>query len=104
MFTLENAIRPSRPATVQIPTFWQSIGLGAILVAAVFVAYLPAMNGGFVCDDNDDVVGNAALQSLQGLYEIWFQPGISSQFYPFTFTSFWLNVQAGGSTRLAFIS
>jgi tetratricopeptide (TPR) repeat protein len=71
-------------------------------MAAVIVAYLPAMNGGFICDDNDDVVGNATLQSLQGLYEIWFQPGISSQFYPFTFTSFWLNVQAGGLDPFGF--
>ncbi len=74
----------------------RSIALGALLVLGVLVAYWPAMHGGFVCDDADDVRTNQALSSGYGLWAIWTQPGVNAQYYPLTFTSYWLNYQAGG--------
>jgi tetratricopeptide (TPR) repeat protein len=65
-------------------------------VLAVFVAYWPAMHGGFVCDDADDVQNNVALRSCSGLGAIWTEPGVNAQYYPLSFTSFWLNYQVGG--------
>ncbi len=62
---------------------------------AVFVVYLPAMNGGFLCDDKVDVVDNTALRSWIGLNQIWSQPGITAQYYPLSFATFWLNYQLG---------
>jgi len=75
---------------------WRTIGLGAVLVLAVFLAYLPSMDGGFVCDDTDDVVNNLALRSWDGLVALWTQPGVTAQYYPLSFSTFWLNYQLGG--------
>lgn len=81
---------------------WRTIGLAAVLVLAIFVAYLPSMNGGFVCDDSVDVANNEALHSWDGLYAIWTQPGATAQYYPLTFTTFWLNYQLGGLNPLGY--
>ncbi len=55
------------------------------------VAYLPALQGGFVWDDDDYVVNNLLLHSLKGLSQIWFAPGTTPQYYPLSFTSFWVD-------------
>jgi protein O-mannosyl-transferase len=66
---------------------WQ----GGLIVFLVFLAYLPALQGGFVWDDDDYVVNNLLLHSLKGLSQIWFAPGTTPQYYPLSFTSFWLD-------------
>jgi len=81
---------------------WRTIGLGVVLVLAVFVAYLPSLNGGFVCDDWEDVVGNPALHSWDGLCSLWATPGTTAQYYPLSFTTYWLNYQADGLDPLGY--
>src|SRR5205814_2373936 len=54
-------------------------------------AYLPALEAGFVWDDDDHVTANTTLQSVDGLRRIWFEPGAVPQYYPLTFTSLWLD-------------
>ncbi len=66
---------------------WQ----GGLIVLLVFLAYLPALQGGFVWDDDDYVVNNLLLHSLKGLSQIWFAPGTTPQYYPLSFTSFWVD-------------
>ena len=66
------------------------------LVAAVLVAYLPALRAGFVWDDDAYVTANTTLRSLDGLRRIWLSPGATPQYYPLTFTSFWLEHQRFG--------
>ena len=55
------------------------------------VAYLPALLGQFVWDDDRYVTNNLLLRSLKGLWQIWFVPGATVQYYPLTFTSFWVD-------------
>ncbi len=61
----------------------------ALIFCATFLAYLPALNGGLLWDD-DAHVTKSSLQSLQGLWRIWFEPGASQQYYPILHTAFWV--------------
>ena len=74
---------------------WRAYAAGA-LVAMTAVAYVPAVRGGFVWDDDQYVTGNKTLQSARGLVSIWFEPGTTVQYYPLSFTTFWLERQAWG--------
>ena len=72
--------------------YWDQHGyLSLLLVAVTLVAYLPALLGQFVWDDDDYVVNNLLLHSLKGLSQIWFAPGTAPQYYPLSFTSFWVD-------------
>ena len=72
------------------------VWLGAIaLVVATFVAYKPAMNAGFVWDDDDYVTDNTLLRSPEGLVRLW-EPGQTHQYYPAVFTTFWLEYHLWG--------
>ena len=69
---------------------------------ATVMAYWPALHGGFIWDDNDHISNNLALRSPHGLWEIWFKPGATCQFYPMTFTAFWLGYQLWGLNVLGY--
>jgi tetratricopeptide (TPR) repeat protein len=60
------------------------------LIALTLVAYGPAFRAGFIWDDDDYVTDNATLDSATGLARIWVEPGAVPQYYPLTFTTFWL--------------
>ena len=49
--------------------------------AAVLLAYWPALRGGMLWDDGSHVTA-PALQSLHGLWRIWFSLGATQQYYP----------------------
>ncbi len=68
----------------------RSILAAALLLAALVVAYVPAIQGGFVWDDQDYVVQNENLRSLAGLGRLWTDPHSLPQYYPLVATSFWL--------------
>ncbi|HUJ72967.1 MAG TPA: tetratricopeptide repeat protein, partial [Verrucomicrobiae bacterium] len=74
---------------------WRSWGAGAALIIVLTVlAYLPALHGGFVWDDDFYVTENPTLRSLDGLRQIWTQPGIrSQQYYPLSFSGLWAQYQ-----------
>ena len=66
-------------------------GLSAgLLLLVTLVAYIPAMQGGFVWDDDSYVTENQTLRSGAGLREIWLAPDSTPQYYPLVFSSFWL--------------
>ena len=72
--------------------YWDQHGhLSLLLVAVTLVAYLPALPGQFIWDDNGYVTNNLLLHSLKGLWQIWSVPGATPQYYPLTFTSFWVD-------------
>ena len=54
------------------------------------------MNGGFIWDDDDYVQDNLTLRSLEGLGQIWFQPGATRQYYPLVHTTYWLEYRLWG--------
>ncbi|MCG6916201.1 MAG: tetratricopeptide repeat protein [Deltaproteobacteria bacterium] len=70
--------------------------LAGVLIFITLVAYIPAIQGGFVWDDNDHLTENQTIRSLQGLGQIWFAPKSNYLYYPMTFSSFWLEYRLWG--------
>jgi Flp pilus assembly protein TadD len=63
-----------------------------VLVAATVLAYVPALNGGFVWDDASWTLNLTRLfQNASGLWAIWVHPTALQQYYPLSATSFWLD-------------
>lgn len=95
--------RPSHP-TPPAPAspfgsavFW----LCGLLVLAVFAAYLPALRGAFLWDD-DGHVTRADLRSFDGLIRIWFELGATQQYYPVLHSAFWLEHRLWGDATLGY--
>jgi Tfp pilus assembly protein PilF len=62
----------------------------AIIVAAVFISYLPGLlRADFVWDDELLVTRNPLLQDLSGLAEVW-SGGRTPDYFPVTNTVFWI--------------
>lgn len=73
--------------------------LSAFLVGATVLAYLPALQGGFIWNDSDYVT-QAALQSWSGLRRIWFEVGATEQYYPLLHSTFWVQHRLWGDSAL----
>lgn len=72
------------------------LALSAVLVLAVLGAYRPALNAGFVWNDDTYVTENATLDGLDGLRLIWTSPAANEQYYPMVFTAFWVEKRLFG--------
>jgi len=68
----------------------------AALLLATLIAYLPAIRGGFIWDDDAYVTENRTLRDMEGLRRIWLDPGALPQYYPFVHTTFWLEYHLWG--------
>ncbi len=98
------AAPPRLPATEIAPTVDESpsrnsallVTSGAVILLMTVVAYVPAMHGEFVWDDNLYVSENDTLSSSDGLSRIWFDIGATPQYYPLVFTMFWAERQLWG--------
>lgn len=66
-----------------------------LLIAATFAAYLPAIQGGFIWDD-DAHVTRPDLRGTDGLWRIWFEVGATQQYYPLMHSAFWLQHRLWG--------
>jgi tetratricopeptide (TPR) repeat protein len=64
--------------------------LSLAMLAAVVAAYLPALEAGFVWNDDTYLTENRTLDTLDGLHLIWTEPKANEQYYPMVFTSFWI--------------
>ena len=74
--------------------FW----LGLLLVVATFLAYLPALTGKFVWDDDWWTTRIAGLlQDSSGLWAMWLKPSALQQYYPLTGSTFWLDHHLWGA-------
>lgn len=60
------------------------------LVAVTLAAFGPAWHGGFVWDDNIYITDNPLLTDPHGLRKIWFSLEAPSQYFPLTYTSFYI--------------
>ena len=72
------------------------------LMVATFIVYLPALHGGFIWDDDTHISKNNALLTLGGLRDIWIKPGATCQYYPLSFTCFWLAYHLWGLNTLGY--
>jgi protein O-mannosyl-transferase len=72
------------------------------LVAMDLLVYHSVWHAGFIWDDVQYVTQNSTLHSLEGLRQIWLVPGATAQYYPLTFTTFWLEYHIWGLNPLGF--
>jgi tetratricopeptide (TPR) repeat protein len=79
----------------------KDLGLGALLFCATFLAYGPALNGQILWDDKGYVT-YPALQSLHGLWRIWFDVGSTEQYYPLLHSAFWIEHRLWGNASLGY--
>jgi len=70
--------------------------LAAALVLLTLVVYHAAARNGYVWDDDLHLSRNEAVQAAGGLRDIWFRVGATPQYYPLTFTSFWIEHRIWG--------
>jgi hypothetical protein len=83
---------------------WKTAGAGgsAILLLTV-LAYLPAMHGQFVWDDDSWTTKiSDLLADFSGLRSIWLRPLALQQYYPLAGTSFWIDYHLWGFRPLPY--
>jgi len=66
-----------------------------IIVALTLVAYLPAMDAGFVWDDNVLLYESPLIRADDGLYRFWFTTD-AYDYFPLVWTSLWLEWRLWG--------
>src|ERR1039458_2294408 len=74
-----------------------------LLVAATLLAYLPALRGQFIWDDDSWTTKiSGLLRDASGLWTMWSKPGALQQYYPLTGTTFWLDYHLWGFWTLPY--
>jgi protein O-mannosyl-transferase len=66
--------------------------VGVIAAVVVFV-FWPALWGGWIFDDELDILYNPVLRSVTGLITIWRHPEVLYDFYPIKYTVQWIQWQ-----------
>src|SRR5689334_19538134 len=79
---------------------WVVIG-GIIILAATCMAYLPAIRGDYIWDDESYITNNTLLHDVDGLRRIWI-PKQTPQYYPVVFTMFWFEYHLWGLKPLGY--
>jgi protein O-mannosyl-transferase len=72
-----------------------------LIVAVTIVAYIPAIHGGFVFDDNELIVENRLVKAPDGLYRFWFTTE-AADYYPLTSTLWWLQWRLWGADPMGY--
>lgn len=81
---------------------WRRFLPALILFILVLVIYFPAMRAGFIWDDDDYVLNNVTLRTVDGLRRIWSDPQATPQYYPMVHSSFWLEYHLWGLNPLGY--
>ena len=67
-----------------------SVPAGVVLIAvAVFLAYLPSLNGGFIWDDHDLITDSNLIKASDGPFRFWCTTN-PIDYWPVTNTTFWI--------------
>ncbi len=74
---------------------------GLLLVIATVVAYQPAWNGKPIWDDAAHLT-YPHLRTWAGLLRLWIEPGVMQQYYPVTFSAFWVESKLWGDSTLGY--
>ncbi|HKA31224.1 MAG TPA: O-GlcNAc transferase, partial [Candidatus Binatia bacterium] len=78
----------------------RALGFAAIVGLAV-AAYIPALGGGFIWDDETWVTVNRTLKTMDGLRAIWLTPS-APQYYPLLQTVLWAEYHVWGLHPLGY--
>ncbi len=87
----------SRTSTPDWPGIVKVLGL----IVLTCVCYWPSLGGGFLWDDNALIADDPLVQSFGGLRGIWFST-IPYDYFPLTYTSFWLEWPLWGTDPLGY--
>jgi tetratricopeptide (TPR) repeat protein len=99
--------RSSASSAVESPSFHQrwarqegwKWALALLLLLATLLAFLPAIRGGYIWDDDAFVTDNLILRGgWNALARLWFQFGATQQYYPLTYSTFWIEYHIWGLT------
>ena len=80
---------------------WRTLWPLPVLIVLTLAAYFPVWHGGPLWDD-DAHLTQPALQSLDGLWRIWFDIGATQQYYPVVHSAFWLMHRLWGDATLGY--
>lgn len=92
---------PEAPDSASPAAPWPLSAVFALILTAALAAYWPALRGGLLWDDPGHLTA-PALQSAAGLLRIWFEPGVTQQYYPLLHSAFWLEHQLWGDATLGY--
>jgi len=74
---------------------------GALLVCATAFAYLPALKGGFIWDDDGMLTQNPLIRAADGLRRFWFTAE-AADYWPVTYTTLWVEWRLWGMHALGY--
>jgi tetratricopeptide (TPR) repeat protein len=85
----------------------------AFLVLLTLVSFSPAIQGGFVWDDDRHAQNKVLQRGVDGLADVWVTPSTppkdglpgrytTPQYYPMTFTSYWVEHQLWGDNPMGY--
>ena len=80
---------------------WPWPRLGLLLLAATLLAYLPALDGEFLWDDEGHVT-RPELRPWAGLGRIWTEVGATQQYYPLLHSVFWVQHRLWGDATFGY--
>src|SRR5437899_3299808 len=84
--------------TGQMNCNWKSPQTAAVvLIVLTLVAYIPAMRGGFVWDDEGLITRNPIIQASDGLYRFWLTTE-AQDYYPLTWSFWWMEWRLWGES------
>src|ERR1700678_2017629 len=90
-----NPASPPTLASPPRPRRWSDAAAFAVILCVTLLAYVPALNGTRLWDD-DAHITRPDLQSLHGLWRIWFDLGATQQYYPLLHSAFWIEHRIWG--------
>lgn len=77
--------------------WWVALAVALLAV----VAYWPALQAGWIWDDDSYVTANTVVQTPEGIVDAWV-PGRTPQYYPLVFVSFWTQHALHGMNPMGF--
>jgi tetratricopeptide (TPR) repeat protein len=76
-------------------------GWSLVLVGVAVLAYLPAINGGFVWDDDATLTNNPLIKASGGLFRFWCTTE-PKDYWPVTYSALWLEWRLWGMHALGY--
>lgn len=91
------ALQPSLPANA----WWRHRGLWSVaMVLGLLLLYLPALQSGFIWDDDEHLTANPCIIGPQGVWDLWTTR--AARICPLVLTTFWLEHQLWGLAPLPY--